>query len=807
MSRAPTPSDPTSERLRAARAGLLARHPRGLEFGRAWSDALDDACRRAADGIDLSGRWAVAALGSYARRELCPGSDIDVVLVHDGKSRSVGPAAEALWYPLWDAGLVLGHAVRTPKEALSLAGDDLDALTILLDARPILGDTDLVRQLVDDGRALALRRRGRVVERLAAAAEGRRTQPGPIAEVLDPNLKDGAGGLRDVQSLRWVGWVLGAPGGLDALVAEGYLEATDIAVLEDASTALLDARVALHLVTERRSDVLLLQEQDAVAALLGAEDADALVRGLASHGRAVTWLADDVWRRLQAGRRGPSGRVGRRDETVADGVVVRDGVVALTADARIDTFTVLRAAQTAAERNTVIDRASLERMRELPGASWTDDARDAFIALLCAGHGTVAVVEALDQVGVMECLLPEWASVRARPQRNAYHRFTVDRHLLEAVVECAGLLHDEGFDGDVARRVRPELLVLAGLLHDIAKGMPGDHSEVGAGLAMEVADRLGIDRHGGEVLAWLVRHHLLLADTATRRDLADEQTIVRFGQEVADTERLDLLYLLTLGDSRATGPAAWSATKAALFRQLFVETDTLFERGVVSGRTAAERERALVEHRELLDRGELAVRWGVGTDGLLECTVVAPDQTGLLAAVASVLALHGFDVRGASLYGDSSAGMALEVYRGVDVFDRLGEPNGRERVEVDLRAALAGELPLREQLEDRIRRYPRPLDAATDDSVRVTFDLDASSAATVVEVDAPDQVALLARVARVFADLDVDVTAALVATFGARVVDVFYVRDAHGAKITDPLTLDRLRATLIARLSADALLT
>jgi [protein-PII] uridylyltransferase len=762
----------------------------------------------------VSGRWAFVALGSYARAELCPGSDIDVMLLHDGKSTSVAAAADALWYPLWDAGLVLGHAVRTPKEALSLAASEVDALTVLLDARFVAGDEELVTQVVRDGRRLARRRRSVLVRALAAAARTRHETPGPVAEMLEPNLKDGAGGLRDVQSLDWVGWAVDDDGGTAALVAAGYLQPADLAVLADARAALLDARVALHLVTGTSGDVLLLQEQDAVAAEVGVPAADDLVRVLASHGRAVTWLADEVWRRVEAGTSGPGGRMGRRDAEVAPGVVVRDGAVTLTADASMDAATVLGAAAAAVERHAPIERASLERMRSLADVRWDDTAREGFVGVLRGGRRAVPVLEALDQVGVMAKLLPEWDHVRARPQRNAYHRFTVDRHLLEAVAECVEILDagegdgagaDGGrFDAEVAARVRPELLVLGALLHDIAKGMPGDHSDVGAEVARTVAERIGLDAHGTDVVVWLVRRHLLLADTATRRDLGDERTIIRFGQEVADTERLDLLYVLTIGDSRATGPAAWSSAKAALVRQLFVETDTLLERGVVSGRAAAAREQALERHQALLEGGVLAAAWREDDDGLLECTVVAPDRTGLLATVAGVLALHGFDIRGASAYGADSA-MALEVFRGVDAFGRL-DAAGQTTVERDVRAALSGELPLRARLEERIKRYAQARSARAE-GVRVAFDLEASTAATVVEVHAPDEVALLARVAAVFTDLDLDVTAALVSTLGARVVDVFYVRDRHGAKLTDPLTLDRLRATLVARLSADSLLS
>ncbi len=751
---------------------------------------VDGACGEAAGDVDLPGQWVVVAIGSYARRELCPGSDLDLMLVHDGSARGKLPAAaaEALWYPLWDAGFVLGHSLRTPKEALALARDDLDTLTSLLDLRVITGYAELAEDLVERAHVLARKRRKPLLSALAVAASGRHERPGPIAEMLEPNLKEGAGGLRDIQALAWAGWAVNELGGSDGLVAEGFLATGDPAVLEVARARLLDARVELHRVTGGRSDVLSLQEQDAVARALDVSDADALVRDLSAASRAVTWITSEAWRRLVPARR--RGRV--------------RSSVGFEPGEPLTAATCLRIAADAARSRLPIERAALERMRSLDTPTWDADARQQFVALLRTGRGAIPVFEALEQVGAFVALLPEWAYVQARPQRNAYHRFTVDRHLLECVAECVDVLDEQSFDGEVAQRTRPELLLLGALLHDIGKGIPGDdHSVTGAIAAREIAERIGLHAHGVDVLAWLVSQHLLLAETATRRDLSDEETIVRFGRAVGDTERLDLLYALTVGDSRATGPAAWSTSKAALVRQLFFEADSLLERGVVGPGLSDERIAALARHRELLDRGELAVTWEDRDDGLVGCTVVAPDRTGLLATVTAVLASHGFDIRGASMYGDES-GMALEVYRGVDTFDRL-DAAGRRAVDADIEAAISGDLAVRRQLEDRIRRYRR--EPTLDDVVHVSFDLDASSAATVCEVHAPDAVGLLARIAAVFADLEIDVTAALVSTLGERVVDVFYVQDAHGAKMTEPLALERLRATIVARLTADTLLS
>jgi [protein-PII] uridylyltransferase len=649
--------------------------------------------------------------------------------------------------------------------------------------------------------------------------------------MLEPNLKEGAGGLRDVQAIGWAGLTLG-PDGFAALVHQGYLPPDDPDRLTAAKALLLDVRVALHRVTQGRADVLALQDQDAVAAALGMADADVLARRLSSAGRMASWIAGDVWARLLAAQRGPGGRIARRDRAVADGVILRDGRVTVASDAPVDAGLVLRAAVAAATTGTDLDRETLERFRNaMSEPVWGVGERDAFVALLAAGDRAIPVIEALDHVGVFEQLLPEWAHVRSLPQRNAYHRFTVDRHLLEAVGECVRLRHEPGRAGDVARRARTDVLLLAALLHDIGKGLPGDHSDVGAEVARAVADRIGVESSAGETLAWLVRNHLLLAKVATRRDLSEAATITRFGRAVGDAPRLDLLYALTVGDSRATGPAAWNASKAALLEELFVRTDALLERGTVVSPLATERRAALAEligaaeadafldamppayavsfspellahHRTLLEGTGLVVEWSELSDGRRECTVVAPDRPGLLATVAGVLALAGFDIRDAAGYSHRT-GTAIEVFTGVDHFGRLAEDAERARVATTLDEALRGTLALDERLRERARRYRAPMRAPGADAVRVDIDLDASDFATVVEVHAPDEVGLLARVAAVFSELGLDVAQALVATLADHVVDVFYVRDASGAKVRDEVVLARLRAALTDRLAGE----
>jgi [protein-PII] uridylyltransferase len=392
----------------------------------------------------------------------------------------------------------------------------------------------------------------------------------------------------------------------------------------------------------------------------------------------------------------------------------------------------------------------------------------------------VVLLEALDQQGVWERYVPEWPSVRSRPQRNAYHRYTVDRHLWEAAVGA----------GALAGRVRrPDLLVLAGLFHDIGKGEAGNHTDNGVRLLGAIAPRMGLDEHDAAVLVALCRHHLLLPDVATRRDIDDPATVDGVAAAVGDREVLELLAALTEADSLATGPAAWSNWKAGLVRALVTRVDH-----VLGGGRAHEvaEEFPTAEQRALLEGG----RQVVVADGD-RLTVVTPDRHGLFSRVAGVLSLHGLDVLDAAVA--TEGGWALEVFR---VESSFGPTFSWDRVLADIDLALAGRLAVRARLADRIRtygaRHPRQF-AGVETEVRA--DLDASTDTTVVEVHAADGLGVLYRITSALADLDLDIVGAKVQTLGPQVVDSFFLRGPEG-KVTDPEVLAEIERALLHALSA-----
>ena len=762
----------------------------GRSFGAALSGVVDAAIAEAFTAVardDL----VVLALGSYARQELCPSSDVDVLLLH--RSGSIANVADALWYPLWDAGFVLGHATRTSSEAFHLAESDLETLTSLLDVRIVAGAATVdADALVHRVRRLARRRKDSLIAELSAASMRRRERPGRLGEVLEPDLKEGGGGLRDIHALGWAGWAMG-PGGSNALVAVGALHGEDLEALALANNALLDTRVALHRSTGRPSDRLSLQDQDAVASLLGSPDADSLVRGLSEHARRVSWIAAEAWGSLDSRTMPKRGlrRIRGGDVDLAEGVVQRHGVVAISSGAVVDGSLVLRTAAHAALLNARIDRDSLERMRGVTEPLWRKEERDYLIAWLRAGHSSITVAEALDHVGVLTTILPEWVNVRSMPQRNAYHRFTVDRHLLETVAESAALLSGElgSADADVVNGLmRPEILIFSALLHDIGKGQPGDHSEVGAAIAQGFAKRVGLDTEGARLLEWLVLNHLLMADTATRRDLDDPATLEQFIAQTKDAETVILLHALTVADSRATGPAAWGPTKSALVSELRERALLAISAGTV---TVADVD-PFVLYEDVIAAGVLAVQWSEIDEGLLQCAVIAPDRPGLLGGVAAALALAGLDISSVNAATHSS-GMALEVFTGVDRFGRLSSQIERSRATSHIEEACAGE-DFSDRLAARAAAYRSP--TAKRGATSVTIDPTASTTASVVEVYADDEVGRFARIAMILSGEGVDVTAARATTIGDRIVDVFYVQ-INGEKIEASEAVAELRHAII----------
>ncbi|PVD01378.1 [protein-PII] uridylyltransferase [Streptomyces sp. CS014] len=798
------PSGYAAARLRLLQQEARSGPPRRAALARLTDDWLTGLFTAAATRAGVRGA-ALVAVGGYGRGELSPRSDLDLLLLHDGSAdpAAVAALADAVWYPVWDLGLALDHSVRTPGEARKTAGEDLKVQLGLLDARPVAGDLGLVASLRT---AILADWRNQAPKRLPALHElcqERAERAGELQFLLEPDLKEARGGLRDATALRAVAasWVADAP-------REG---------LTEARRTLLDARDALHLTTGRATDRLALQEQDQVAAALGLLDADTLLRQVYEAARTVSYATDVTWREVNRVLRARSARPKLRallsgglgakptpERTpLADGVVEADGEVVLARAARPerDPVLTLRAAAAAAEAGLPLSRHLVRHLaataRPLP-VPWPPEAREELVTLLGAGEATVGVWEALEAEGIVTRLLPDWERVHCRPQRNPVHTWTVDRHLVETAVRAASL----------TRRVhRPDLLLVAALLHDIGKGWPGDHSVAGEVIARDMATRIGFDKHDVGVIATLVRHHLLLVDTATRRDLDDPATVQAVAGAVSSASTLELLHALTEADALATGPAAWSAWRASLVADLVKRVGAVlageFPDEPDDEAPSAEHERLAIE---ALRTGEPVLALHTepeepAGDGEVEpvgveLLIALPDRPGVLPAAAGVLALHRLTVRAADLRAvelpnevGERADLLLLSWR---VAAEYGSLPQAARLRADLVRTLEGSLDIRARLAEREAAYPRRRGVKAPPP-RVTVAAAGSRRATVIEVRTQDAPGLLHRIGNALEGSAVRVRSAHVSTLGANAVDAFYVTGTDG----EPLT--PARASEVAR--------
>lgn len=751
--------------FRASREALLGRERSDWATRRQeLADLTDDWLAQLYASAGAPSGTALVAVGGYGRRELSAASDIDVVLLHE-PGVDVSATAEAIWYPIWDSGVRLDHSVRTPAQARTMANSDVKVMLGLLDARTIVGDPALLTGLrssaLSDWRGRAANR----LEDLRAMVALRRRHFGELAYAQEPDLKESIGGLRDVIIMRAVAasWITDVP---HAKLAEPY-------------EFLLNVRDALHQVTGRRSDILVRQEQAAVAGLLGIADprgdGDGLLQAVAAAGRTIEWACDTVWHRVERMHR-PSRMPGRRrrgknTESVrtplVDGAVVADGEVVLARDVRPerDPGMLLRIAAATARSGLRIAPATMQRLTETATAAprpWSDAMRNDFVGLIGAGRGLIPVWEALDQEQLTSLLIPEWAVLRSAPQHNPVHRFTVDRHSVETAV-CAAT-----YARDVSR---PDLLMVAALLHDIAKPEHGaDHGRQGALMVEKIAPHMGFDAEDTATIAALVEHHLLLADVATKRDIEAAETARYVADTVGTVDRLELLWALSRADAEATGPLACSPWRLALI-------DALVER--VAGHFSGRPDLALPTPTETELVAAAATDVVVLRDrrgGLEELVIGAAHLDP--ADAAALLAMHRLGVIDARIA--SIGGRSVSTWRVLPLF---GEAPDAHRLAVDLRRILDGSLPVHQRLAEHrahstVGSSPAP---------RVESVMGAAESATVVEVRAADSPALLYRLLRALGGVGVQVTAAKVATLGADVVDVFYLVDAHGEPLSGAL--------------------
>jgi [protein-PII] uridylyltransferase len=725
---------------------------------------------------------ALVAVGSLGRRELPPHGDLDLVLVHDGRPE-IAALADALWYPIWDAGVRLDHSVRTVSEAVSVAGDDVKAGLGLLDARHVAGDPEVTAGLRTATLASWRQHAGRLLPQLRDLRRSRSRQIGELGFLLEPDLKEAYGGLREGQVLR--------------ALAAAQLADEPPADAGEAYAFLLDVRDALQCHSRRATDALVRQAQRPVAEALGLADDDALLRQVSLAGRRLAFVADETWRRVDASLvRRPRARYRRvRREPLAEGLVRQGDEVVLARDARpaADPGLVLRGAAAAARADLLLSPYTLKVLAvhapPLP-EPWPPEVRWSFLRLLASGRSAVPVLEQLDQEGLLARMLPEWDRVRSLPQRHPWHRFTVDRHLVEAAAAAAELTHDVD---------RPDLLLVGALLHDIGKGWPGDHTDVGVVVVGEMAARMGFSPPDVDTLVAMVRHHLLLPDVATRRDLDDPLTVDRVVEAIGgDAGLLQLLHGLAQADGAATSTSAWSPWKAHLVAALVARVASRLGSASLPEPVLEPTEPQVTTAAPAVPGRTEPVT--VGVEDVLDgqqITIGAADRPGLFSLCAGVLALNQLDVRAARV--SVQGGHATLVFA---VRPRFGRAPVPEILADGVRAALEGTLPLAERLRQRERDYSQ--DRSPGRPPRISwFDGEATGISGLVEVRATDRAGLLHRLTAALADAGLDVSSATVETLGGDAVDAFYVCDPAGTPI-DPVQRQRAEQALVAAARGDA---
>ena len=720
---------------------------------------------------------SLAAVGGYGRGELSPASDLDLLILHTGseKPELVSEFVNAFLYPLWDQGRAIDHAVRTRSETREIANEDIRVALGLLDLRHIAGESELSNQVASD--ALENWRKGRekFLPKLRKSIYERENRSGELAFLLEPDLKEARGGLRDINALRAIE-MLGAVSISLARVAE--------------SEALLsNVRDVLHGDNLKARDLLLLTEQDRVASKMEYANADALMLDIAKAARAVDYLMDSTWHRIDSNG-GQSWLRRRKNQKIDQGLIILNSEVTIEDgyDIANDSAIGLRAAAAAAQRGLPlsIDACVLlsEKFSALPNP-WPKSVLNDLVSLIGAGSSMIRVFEALDQDGLIEKWIPEWSHVRFLPQRNVLHRHTVDRHMLETAVHAAALTRTV---------TRPDLLLVAALFHDIGKGFPEkDHSDYGEELIRPLAKRLGFDEKDCGTIALLVREHLLLSAVATRRDLEDPATIEFVVEKIKDPESLQLLHALSISDGEATGKSAWSDWKAGLVSTLVGKC--LASMAGIKPVSQPE----LIPTRSTDDDISITILNSEdSSDSLdnIEIEIIAKDQTGLLSAVAGLMTISRFNVRSAKTRTTND----IAVMRWIVELDANAQMPSAEKLTDQLKKALLGELDLGKKIEERIENYRRYPGIPTPPPVVFAAN-DLATNATIIEVRMHDRPGILFNVTRAISRFGVDIKSAIVSTLGAEAFDTLYVTDLEG----QPLTGER--AQLLATKVENILIT
>ncbi|MBK5945198.1 [protein-PII] uridylyltransferase [Rhodobacter veldkampii DSM 11550] len=787
-------------------------------------------------------RIAVLAVGGYGRAEMAPGSDLDLLLLTPWK---VTPWAESIvesmLYMLWDMKLKVGHAVRTVKDCLRLGREDYTIRTALLEHRFIGGHEPLAAELRDRLRAELFRgTEAEFIEaKLAERAERHRRQGGQ-RYVLEPNVKEGKGGLRDLQTLYWIAKYIHQVESAAELIDQGVFTAEEHDAFHEAEGFLWAVRCHLHLISGRASDQLTFDTQVEVARRMGYEDSagrravEHFMQDYFRHATRVGELTRIFLTALEARhvKRAPMlERIFRRRRKLKPGYREDGNRLGITDPKAFlsDPLNLLRLFEEGLRTGLLIHPEAMRLVAaNLPLFEDIREDREAgriFLDLMLKHGNPERALRRMNEIGVIAAFIPEFEPIVAMMQFNVYHHYTVDEHTIQCIstlaqIERGELVEELPLSSSILTAgVNRRVLYVALLLHDIGKGRPEDHSILGAQIARRVAPRLGLNHEECETVEWLVRYHLLMSDMAQKRDLSDPRTLRDFAKAVKTKKRLDLLTVLTVCDIRGVGPGTWNNWKAMLLRRLFSETAAALETGLEAvnrDQRADEAKRALREALADWDARDLRAElgrhyppyWqglptdtqavfaqllrGIGDDEIridlhpdpdrdaTRAAFALADHPGIFSRLAGALALVGANVVDARTY-TSKDGYATAVFWVQDAEGRPYEAAKLPRLRQMIDKTLKGEVVAREALADRdkVKKREREFRFPT----HISFDNEGSDIYTIIEVDTRDRPGLLFDLTRTLANNTIYIASAVIATFGAQVVDTFYVKDMFGLKL------------------------
>ena len=836
----------------------------GLLAARTYAGHFTEHLRKGVlENVPKAEGWALVAVGGFGRGELGFASDLDLLFLHERRLPQVlQELVRDLVYCLWDGGFEVGHVTASISSIKRLAQEDFTVLTNYLETRLIVGDQrlyDTWRKSFLDGFGSQSRRR--FLQNLLEFREGRLQQYGESSYLLEPHVKEGVGGLRDLHLLRWAGSVYLRDPDLGALVAKDWITHQEKLWLEQAYDFLWRVRLQLHQLTGRRQDQLLFPEQEQIAPRLGCmagregSAVEAFMRLYYRHTARIRRTATFFLERLEeAQRRLPKLGFRRR---ILPGPFLLEGKYLNFLEPewiRKDPRLLMRFFWQAAQSDAHFYHQAGQVIRDNLGAfgdaaRCDDEVIKQFFDILLDRRHAFPVLKVMLETGFFEVFIPEFSAVRYRVQHDVYHLYTVDEHLLRTVrqmhrmEQCADdLLVELKLEDIFAQIKHRRVLYIAALLHDIGKGQGKNHSVRGAEMAVAIAERMKFSQEETDLLVFLILQHLILAETALKRDLMEEKPIQQCALEIRDRERLQLLYLLTIADSRSTGPGGWNTWKASLLRELYMKVDRLLQRGdwqsedlkakstgVIEKVTAladigmpeqpekieqwleTQSYRYLLSHQpeDILLHFEMENRLDVepavlGTrrlDGeMWQVTVTTKDQPGLFSLIAGVLWVRGLNILSADIFTGES-GVALDILIVERLPDPLRSDEVWEKVRNDLSRVVGDRAYFAEMVAARLKPSLLQQKGVPRKEDLVLVDEDASDFYTIIEIYTWDRPGLLYAVTNTLFKLGISIQLAKISTPGAQVADVFYVTDLSGNKLMDYELHDRVRTGLLECLS------